>query len=77
MKRQTPRKESLQINVQIRQVIALAEYELRRNEIVLRTQLADALPCVEGDSVQLQQVLLNLIVNAIEAMSEIAIDPAS
>jgi PAS domain S-box-containing protein len=71
MKRQTPRKESLQINVQIRQVIALAEYELRRNQIVLRTQLADALPCVEGDSVQLQQVLLNLIVNAIEAMSEI------
>jgi PAS domain S-box-containing protein len=71
MKRQAPRKDWLDINETILEVIALAQYELRRNDIVLETRLAQGLPRVRGDRVQCQQVLLNLIVNAIEAMSEI------
>jgi len=71
MKRQAPRKGSLDINETILEVIALAQHELRRNHILLETQLAQDLPRVQGDRVQLEQVLLNLIVNAIEAMSGI------
>jgi PAS domain S-box-containing protein len=71
-KRQAPRKSWLDINETIIEVIALAQYQLRRNDIVLETQLAQGLPLVQGDKVQLQQLLLNLIVNAIEAMSGIA-----
>ena len=68
-KRQAPRMELLDVNRKIREVLALAEHELRRQDIVLRTELDRTLPRVAGDRVQLQQVLLNLIVNAIEAMS--------
>jgi PAS domain S-box-containing protein len=71
MKRQAPRKSSLDVNDVILGVIALAQHELRCNEVLLETQLSDGLPLVQGDRVQLQQVLLNLIVNAIEAMSGI------
>jgi C4-dicarboxylate-specific signal transduction histidine kinase len=72
MKRQSPRKDWLQINEAILEVIAVAQHQLRQNDILLEAQLAEGLPLVWGDRVQLQQVLLNLIVNAIEAM--IAID---
>ena len=68
-KRQAPRKELLDVNRKVREVLALAEHELKTHDIVLRTELAPTLPGVAGDRVQLQQVLLNLIVNAIEAMS--------
>jgi C4-dicarboxylate-specific signal transduction histidine kinase len=71
MKRQAPRKDWLEINEAILEVIAIAQYQVGRNDILLETQLAEGLPLVRGDRVQLQQVLLNLIVNAIEAMSEI------
>jgi PAS domain S-box-containing protein len=71
MKRQAPRKEWLDINETILEVIALAQYQLRRSEILLETQLGHDLPLVRCDRVQLQQVLLNLIINAIEAMSGI------
>jgi PAS domain S-box-containing protein len=71
MRRQAPRKDWLDVNETILEVIALAQYELRRNHIVLETRLGEALPRIRGDRVQCQQVLLNLIVNAIEAMSEI------
>jgi PAS domain S-box-containing protein len=71
MKRQAPRKEWLDINETILEVIALAQYQLRRSEILLETRLGRNLPLVRGDRVQLQQVLLNLIINAIEAMSGI------
>lgn len=70
MKRQPPRKELVGINAAIREVLALAEQQLRGNDVMLR--LAEQLPLVDGDKVQLQQVLLNLVVNAIEAMSGIA-----
>jgi len=68
-KRQAPRKDLLDINQEIFEVLALTERELRTNGIVTRTDLARTLPRVAGDQVQLQQVLLNLIVNATEAMS--------
>ena len=68
-KREMPRMELLDVNRKVMEVVALAEHELRSQDIVLRTDLDRALPPVAGDRVQLQQVLLNLIVNAIEAMS--------
>jgi PAS domain S-box-containing protein len=70
-KRQAPRMELLDVNRKVLEVIAFAEHELRSQDILLRTELARTLPRVAGDRVQLQQVLLNLIVNAIEAMSGI------
>jgi len=71
LKREAPRKDWLDVNETILEVIALTQYELRRNDIVLKTRLTKGLPRVQGDRVQCQQVLLNLIVNAIEAMSGI------
>jgi signal transduction histidine kinase len=71
MKRQAPRKEWLDINETILEVIALAQYQLRRSDILVETRLGHGLPHVRCDRVQLQQVLLNLIINAIEAMSGI------
>jgi signal transduction histidine kinase len=71
VKRQAPRKDPVDVNLKIAQVIELTADEIRRNEIVLRTVLADGLPPVHGDRVQLQQVLLNLILNAIDAMGRI------
>jgi PAS domain S-box-containing protein len=68
-KRQGPREEWLDINQEIVEVLALTEHELRSHDIVLRTDLGRTLPHVAGDRVQLQQVLLNLIMNAVEAMS--------
>jgi PAS domain S-box-containing protein len=64
-----PRKDQLDINEVTREVIALMRSELGRTGTSLQTQLADGLPLVQGDRVQLQQVMLNLILNAVEAMS--------
>jgi len=68
-KRQAPRMEPLDVNRKVLEILALAEHELKTHDIVMRADLAPNLPSVAGDRVQLQQVLLNLIVNAIEAMS--------
>ena len=67
--RNDPRNELVDLNDAVREVIALSAGELRRNGVKLRSQLADDLPPVTGDRVQLQQVILNLLVNASEAMS--------
>ena len=64
-----PRKDRLDINHTILEVIDMTRTEMARNGVLLRTRLAPALPPVEGDRVQLQQVMLNLILNAVEAMS--------
>ena len=64
----TPRRAQLDINEIIQQVIILLRNELTRNRVYLRTELAPDPPPVQGDPVQLQQVLINLVVNAIEAM---------
>ena len=54
-----------------REVIALSVSELQRNRVVLRSELDDKLPLISGDRVQLQQVILNLLRNASDAMSKI------
>jgi PAS domain S-box-containing protein len=64
-----PQKASLEINEVILEVIALTSREMEKNGISAQTQLAESLPAIQGDRVQLQQVLLNLLINAIEAMS--------
>ncbi len=61
--------ESVDLNEATREVMVLSRSELQRNRVVLRLQLADDLPPVMGDRVQLQQVILNLLLNASDAMS--------
>jgi C4-dicarboxylate-specific signal transduction histidine kinase len=61
--------EAVDLNEATREVIALLSRELQRHRVISRTELADDLPSVIGDRVQLQQVILNLIMNAAEAMS--------
>jgi PAS domain S-box-containing protein len=65
------RRDAVEINDAIIEVIALTRTEAANNRVSVRTQLAEGLPPVLGDRVQLQQVLLNLIINAIEAMREV------
>ena len=64
-----PKDDQLDINEVMREVIALTRGELRSSRTSLRTQLSDGLPVIPGDRIQLQQVMLNLILNALEAMS--------
>jgi PAS domain S-box-containing protein len=66
-----PTIESVDLNEATREVIALSLSELQRNRVILRPELADDLPPVTGDRVQLQQVILNLIRNASDAMSSV------
>jgi signal transduction histidine kinase len=61
--------ESVDLNEATREVIALSSRELQRSRLTLRAELADDLPPVTGDRVQLQQVILNLLLNASDAMS--------
>ena len=63
--------ESVDINEAAREVIAMLLGELQRNGVLLHPDFADNLPQVMGDRVQLQQVILNLILNALEAMNKI------
>jgi signal transduction histidine kinase len=63
--------ESVDLNDAAREVIALSTGELQQRRVILRTDLADDLPPVLGDRVQLQQVILNLLLNASDAMGEV------
>src|SRR5712671_5273766 len=71
IKKAPPRKDAFSINDTILEVVALTRNEAANNGVLVRTQLAEGLPPVQGDRVQLQQVMLNLIVNAIQSMSGI------
>ena len=71
-KRTEPPREKLDLNETIREVLALVGDEAKKNSVMIRTQFADELSSVLGDRVQLQQVLLNLVMNAIEAMSSVS-----
>jgi predicted ATPase/signal transduction histidine kinase len=68
-KKAPPQKDWLDLNETIGEVIAIARGEMGRNRISVQTQLAKNLPLIPGDRIQLQQVILNLLINAIEAMS--------
>jgi len=67
--------EPLDLNEAAREVISLLSGELQRNNVILKQELCDPLPTVNGDRVQLQQVILNLLRNASDAMSNIADRP--
>src|SRR5882724_3823370 len=71
IKKVPARKDAVAIDDAILEVIALTRAEAANNSVSVRTQFAEGLPRVQGDRVQLQQVMLNLIVNAIQAMSGI------
>src|SRR6202047_723898 len=71
IKKAPARKDAVEINDAILEVIALTRTEAANNSVSVRTQLAGGLPGVQGDRVQLQQVLLNLIINAVEAMRDV------
>jgi signal transduction histidine kinase len=64
-----PRRDQWEINGAIREVIELTRGEAMKNGVTVQTELPEHLPQVHGDRVQLQQVILNLIINAIQAMS--------
>jgi PAS domain S-box-containing protein len=69
IKKAPPRRDLLEINGPIREVIELIRGEAMKNGVAVKAELTEGLPLVRGDRVQLQQVMLNLIFNAIEAMS--------
>jgi PAS domain S-box-containing protein len=71
VKRQPMRMEPVDLNAIVREVLAMVRHEVHRSAVSLRTRLADALPAIAGDRVQLQQVVLNLMLNAIEATREV------
>jgi signal transduction histidine kinase len=66
---------ALDINDVVREVIALVQRELIRHLVSLRLELATALPMIPGDRVQLQQVIINLAMNGIEAMQSVTDRP--
>jgi PAS domain S-box-containing protein len=63
--------EPVDLNDATREVVALYLSDLQRNRVILKSELADALPLVTGDRVQLQQVILNLVRNASDAMTSV------
>jgi PAS domain S-box-containing protein len=68
-------KAPLDVNDVVREVIALVQRELTSHQVSLRTGLAQALPLILGDRVQLQQVIINLVMNGIEAMQPVTDRP--
>jgi PAS domain S-box-containing protein len=72
IKKVPARIDRIDINDIIHDVVTLTRNELSNNGVSLQTRLAQGLPPIQGDRVQLQQVILNLIINAIEAMSSMS-----
>ena len=77
IKKAPAEKNELDINEVIQEVLTLADRELYENRVLLERQLTKALPMVLADRVQMQQVLLNLIMNGIEAMNSVTNRPRS
>jgi signal transduction histidine kinase/DNA-binding response OmpR family regulator len=71
IKKAPPRKDRFDLNIAINEVIVLARNAIANSDVSARTHLAEELSPVDGDRVQLQQVILNLILNAVEAMSSV------
>ena len=71
-KKETQARNLIDVNELIFTVLAIVRYELQKHGVELRTELDESLPALEGDRVQLQQVVLNLVMNAIEAMQSVA-----
>jgi PAS domain S-box-containing protein len=75
IKKAPPRKGGVDINEAIREVVELTRGEAAKSGVSMQTHLPEGLPLIHGDRVQLQQVILNLIINAVEAMSGIVEAP--
>jgi C4-dicarboxylate-specific signal transduction histidine kinase len=75
VQRAEPRMATLDINTVIEEVLVLARGELQKQDVLVRADLKATLPQLRGDRVQLQQVLLNLVTNAIQAMSGVTNRP--
>jgi PAS domain S-box-containing protein len=71
LKKRTPEKVPLNVNDLIGEAIALIHHVLHKNKVAICTELGRDTPCILGDRIQLEQVILNLIMNGIEAMSSI------
>jgi signal transduction histidine kinase len=74
MQKAPTRIDSVNVNEAVREVIELTYGEALKNGVSVRTQLAVGLPLIQGDRVQLQQVILNLILNAVQAMGAVTTD---
>jgi PAS domain S-box-containing protein len=70
-RREASTNERLGMNEVVQEVIAISRGEVHKGGAIIRTRMADDLPVVRGDRVQLQQLVLNLIMNAVEAMSDV------
>jgi PAS domain S-box-containing protein len=70
-KKTPPRKDWLNINETVEEIISLTRQEVRKNHVRLKTQLSADLPLILADRIQLQQVILNLMINAIEALTAV------
>jgi C4-dicarboxylate-specific signal transduction histidine kinase len=68
LKKRTPEKVPLSVNQLVHEAIALVPHVLEKHRILIRTDLTPGLPQVLGDRIQLEQVILNLIMNGVEAM---------
>jgi C4-dicarboxylate-specific signal transduction histidine kinase len=75
LKKTDSQQAPLDINDVVNEVIALVQREVFSHRVILRTELAPALPAVLADRVQLQQVLINLVINGIEAMQDVTDRP--
>jgi C4-dicarboxylate-specific signal transduction histidine kinase len=71
-KKGAAQRELVDINEIIREMVALMRSEIARNSISVRTELAEDIPQIMGDRVQLQQVLMNLMINGVDAMKEMS-----